>query len=46
MAYLVGACRPIGIFDPDEVLQGLWPISLVRVALVGIFDPFKHLVEL
>ena len=32
---LFGAGRPIGIFDPDEVLQGSWPISLVRVALLG-----------
>ena len=39
MAYLVRACRPIRIFDFDEVLQGMWPISLGRVALVGVFDP-------
>jgi hypothetical protein len=23
--HLIGACLPIGIFDPFEVLQGLWP---------------------
>jgi hypothetical protein len=23
---LFGACRPGGILDPGEVLQGLWPI--------------------
>ena len=34
---LFGACHPSGIFDPDEVLQGLWPITLVHVALVGYF---------
>jgi hypothetical protein len=31
---LFGAGRPIGIFDPNEVLQGLWPITLVHIALV------------
>ena len=34
---LFGACRPGGIFDSGEVLRGLWPITLVHVALVGYF---------
>jgi hypothetical protein len=32
---LFGAGRPIGIFDLDEVLQGLWPITWVHVALLS-----------
>jgi hypothetical protein len=32
---LFGACRPVVILDPDEVLQGLWPIELMHVAWVG-----------
>ena len=36
------ACRPIGILDPDEVLQDLWPISLGRVALLGSLILMKY----
>ena len=39
---LFGAYRPIGIFDPDEVLQGQWPIALVHVALVGSLILVKY----
>jgi lipid-A-disaccharide synthase-like uncharacterized protein len=41
MAYLVGACRLTRIFDPDEVLQGMWPISW-HVALLGSLILMKY----